>query len=66
MGYWKKTKISKFSDRYLNTLSGGEQQRTWLAMSLAQKPKILLLDEPTTFFRYFLSIGIIGINKGIK
>lgn len=43
------TKLSDFENRQVSSLSGGEKQRAWLAMTLAQQPKILLLDEPTTY-----------------
>lgn len=43
------TNLKKYKNRLLHTLSGGERQRAWIALAIAQRPKILLLDEPTTF-----------------
>jgi iron complex transport system ATP-binding protein len=43
------TGTMEFSQRSLDTLSGGERQKVYIAAALAQGAGIFLLDEPTTF-----------------
>ncbi|MDR2790466.1 MAG: ATP-binding cassette domain-containing protein, partial [Campylobacteraceae bacterium] len=49
--------------RFPSELSGGQLQRVIFAMAIAQNPKLLLLDEPTTALDFDVKNKIIALLK---
>jgi peptide/nickel transport system ATP-binding protein len=53
-------------DRYPHQLSGGQQQRAAIAMGLASRPAVLVLDEPTTGLDVVTQASILKLIAGLR
>lgn len=62
----KLTGIEAYAERVLNSLSGGERQKVFIAAALAQEAGILLLDEPVTFLDPRHQIDVHQILKKVN
>ena len=57
----KRTGLEKLKDKAVMSMSGGERQRAFIAMALAQKSEILFLDEPTTYLDIYHQVEILEL-----
>ncbi|MBW1600076.1 ABC transporter ATP-binding protein [Streptomyces sp. JJ38] len=55
------TGIRDLADRHVDELSGGQRQRVWIAMAVAQRTPVLLLDEPTTYLDIQHQIDVLDL-----
>ena len=60
------TEVAHLSDRRLDQLSGGEQQRVFIARAICQEPKIMLLDEPTASLDLAHQVHVMDLMEKLK
>ncbi len=58
--------VTELKDKSINSCSGGESQRVWIATVLAQQPELLFLDEPTTFLDVSHQHDMMKLVKSLK
>ena len=58
--------ILPLADRSLPTLSGGERQKVYIAMLLAQNTPVVLMDEPTSYLDISHKFDVIRLAQQLK
>lgn len=62
----KVTDTYEIKDKQVDKLSGGQLQRAWIAMAIAQDANVLLLDEPTTYLDVRYQLQILKLVKKLN
>ena len=60
------TGLEHLAHRKLDQLSGGEQQRVYIARAICQEPDIILLDEPTASLDLAYQVRIMDLMEKLK
>ena len=62
----ERTDVVGLANRHVSALSGGQRQRVWVAMALAQRTDILLLDEPTTYLDLAHQVDLLELCRDLN
>jgi len=60
------TGIEHLAHRKLDQLSGGEQQRVFIARAICQQPQVILLDEPTSSLDLAHQVRLMDLMERLK